>query len=85
MLALAPLILRNVLRNRRRTILTLASSAVSLGLLALLLNIYQGFFYTADASPTEAMRLVCRHKVSIIQPLRKIDVCGSFFFGFNIG
>jgi putative ABC transport system permease protein len=69
MLALAPLILRNVLRNRRRTILTLASSAVSLGLLALLLNIYQAFFYTAAASPTEALRLVCRHKVSIIQPL----------------
>jgi putative ABC transport system permease protein len=69
MLALAPLIFRNVLRNRRRTILTLASSAVSLGLLALLLNIYQAFFYTAAASPTEALRLVCRHKVSIIQPL----------------
>jgi putative ABC transport system permease protein len=69
MLALAPLILRNVLRNRRRTILTVASSAVSLSLLALLLNIYQAFFYTASASPTEARRLVCRHKVSIIQPL----------------
>jgi putative ABC transport system permease protein len=69
MLALVPLIFRNVLRNRRRTILTLASSAVSLGLLALLLNIYQAFFFTAAASPTEALRLVCRHKVSIIQPL----------------
>ena len=41
MLKLAPLILRNVMRNRRRTLLTLASTAVSLGLLALLLNIYQ--------------------------------------------
>jgi putative ABC transport system permease protein len=69
MLTLLPLIFRNVLRNRRRTILTLASSAVSLGLLALLLNIYQAFFFTADSSPAEAMRLVCRHKVSIIQPL----------------
>ncbi len=69
MLGLIPLIFRNVLRNRRRTILTLASSAVSLGLLALLLNIYQGFFYTPDASPAEAKRLICRHKVSLIQPL----------------
>ena len=69
MLKLAPLILRNVTRNRRRTLLTLASSAVSLGLLALLLAIYQGFFFGDDASPTEAMRLVCRHKVSLIQPL----------------
>jgi putative ABC transport system permease protein len=69
MLGLAPLILRNVLRNRRRTLLTLASSAVSLGLLALLLAIYQGFFHGDDASPTEAMRMVTRHKVSLIQPL----------------
>jgi len=69
MLKLAPLILRNVLRNRRRTLLTLASSAVSLGLLALLLAIYQGFFHGDDASPTEAMRMITRHKVSLIQPL----------------
>jgi putative ABC transport system permease protein len=69
MLTLLPLIFRNVLRNRRRTILTLASSAISLGLLALLLAIYQGYFHGEDASPAEARRLVCRHKVSIIQPL----------------
>jgi putative ABC transport system permease protein len=69
MLTLLPLIFRNVLRNRRRTLLTLTSSAISLGLLALLLAIYQGFFHGGDASPIEAMRLVCRHKVSIIQPL----------------
>jgi putative ABC transport system permease protein len=69
MFSLLPLIFRNVLRNRRRTLLTLASSAVSLGLLALLLAIYQGFFHGDDASPIEAKRLVCRHKVSIIQPL----------------
>jgi putative ABC transport system permease protein len=63
------LIVRNVLRNRRRTLLTLASAAVSLGLLALLVAMYQSFFYGDDASPSEAMRLVCRHKVSLIQPL----------------
>jgi len=44
MLRLAPLILRNVSRNRRRSLLTLASTAVSLALLALLVALYQGSF-----------------------------------------
>jgi putative ABC transport system permease protein len=69
MLRLGPLILRNVLRNRRRTLLTLASTAVSLALLALLVAIYQGFFYDEPASPSEAMRLICRHRVSLTHPL----------------
>src|SRR5687767_3613305 len=69
MLRLGPLILRNVLRNRRRSLLTLASTAVSLGLLALLVALYQGFFYDEPASPSEAMRLICRHRVSLTQPL----------------
>ena len=69
MLRLGPLILRNVLRNRRRTILTLASTAVSLALLALLIAIYQGFFYGDPTSSTEALRLICRHRVSLAQPL----------------
>ncbi|HWE92819.1 MAG TPA: FtsX-like permease family protein [Tepidisphaeraceae bacterium] len=69
MLKLGPLILRNVLRNRRRSILTLASTAVSLALLALLAAMYQGFFYDAPASPSEARRLICRHRVSLTQSL----------------
>jgi putative ABC transport system permease protein len=69
MLRLGPLILRNVLRNRRRSILTLASTAVSLALLALLIAIYQGFFYGEPTSPSEALRLICRHRVSLTQAL----------------
>ena len=69
MLRLGPLILRNVLRNRRRSILTLASTAVSLALLALLIALYQGFFFDEPASPSEAMRLICRHRVSLTQQL----------------
>ena len=69
MLRLAPLILRNVLRNRRRSLLTLASTAVSLALLALLIALYQGFFYDEPASPSEARRLICRHRVSLTQSL----------------
>jgi putative ABC transport system permease protein len=69
MFHLGGLIFRNILRNRRRTLLTLASTAVSLALLSLLLALYQGFFHGDDASPSEALRLICRHRVSLTQPL----------------
>ena len=69
MLRLGPLIVRNVLRNRRRSILTLASTAVSLALLSLLTALYQGFFYSEPASPAEARRIICRHRVSLTHPL----------------
>src|ERR1700761_4351047 len=69
MLRLAPLVIRNVLRNRRRSILTLASTAVSLTLLTLLFSIYQSFFHGEDNSPSEAYRIVCRHRVSLTQNL----------------
>jgi putative ABC transport system permease protein len=69
MFHLGSLIFRNILRNRRRTLLTLASTAISLALLSLLLALYQGFFYGEDTSPSEALRLVCRHRVSLTQPL----------------
>lgn len=69
MLRLAPLIVRNVLRNRRRTLLTLASTAISLSLLAMLFAIFQGFFYGDDLSPSEPLRLICRHRVSLTQTL----------------
>jgi putative ABC transport system permease protein len=65
----ASLIFRNVFRNRRRSVLTLASMAVSLALLSLLIALYQGFFYGEDASPSQALRIVCRHRVSLTQSL----------------
>lgn len=69
MFRLASLIFRNVLRNRRRTLLTLASTAISLALLSLLVAMYQSFFHGDDSSPSEALRLVARHRVSLTQPL----------------
>jgi putative ABC transport system permease protein len=69
MFHLGPLVFRNVLRNRRRSLLTLASTAISLALLALLAAIYQGFFYGEPSSPSEALRLICRHRVSLTQSL----------------
>jgi putative ABC transport system permease protein len=69
MLRLGPLILRNVFRNRRRMLLRLASTAVSLGLLSLLLALYQAFFYAEPVTPWESRWLVTRHRVSLTQPL----------------
>src|SRR5438552_4058071 len=69
MLRLGPLIVRNVLRNRRRSVLTLASTAISLAVLGLLVALYQGFFFAEQSSPSEALRLITRHKVSLTQSL----------------
>lgn len=69
MFRLAPLVLRNILRNRRRSLLTLASAAVSLGLLALMAAMYQGFYHAEDSSPSEARRIIVRHRVSLTQVL----------------
>ena len=69
MLRLGPLIVRNVLRNRRRSLLTLASTAVSLAVLGLMVALYQGFFFAEQTSPSEALRLIARHKVSLTNPL----------------
>jgi putative ABC transport system permease protein len=65
MLRLGSLVVRNVLRNRRRSLLTLASAAVSLAVLGFLVALYQGFFFAAQSSPSEALRLIARHKVSL--------------------
>lgn len=81
MFKLIPLILRNVLRNRRRSFLTLASMTISLAVLGFLLALYQGFFFAEQSSPSEALRLVSRHKVSLanslpashLGPIRGID------------
>jgi putative ABC transport system permease protein len=69
MFRLGPLILRNVFRNRRRSLLTLASTAISLGLLALLAAMYQGFFYGEPTTPWESRWLITRHRVSLTQLL----------------
>ena len=63
-----PFILKNCWRNRRRTLLTVASVGVSICLLGVLLAIYHAFYYS---QPTEwqALRLVTRNKVSLAFPM----------------
>jgi putative ABC transport system permease protein len=59
---------RNTLRNRRRSLLTISSIAVSLCLLGILIAIYHALFY-GQATPGQALRLVVRHRVSLGQPV----------------
>ena len=59
---------KNSLRNRRRSILTISSIAVSLCLLGVLIAIYHALFYS-QATPGAALRLVTRHRVSLGQPI----------------
>lgn len=63
------LILRNSLRDRRRSALTVVSIAVSFFLLALLLALYRSLFYGAGTTPGQAKRLVVHHKIALTQNL----------------
>ena len=59
---------KNAWRNRRRTLLTISSIAVSLCLLGVLIAIYHAMFYS-QATPGAAIRLVTRHRVSLGQAI----------------
>ena len=63
-----PLTFKNLLRNRRRSILTILSLTVSLFLVGVLLSIYAAFFQQ-EVSEEQALRLVTRHRVSLTQAL----------------
>src|SRR5262245_25407289 len=63
-----PLILKNVWRNVRRTILTIVSIGVSMCLLGVMIWLYYSF-YLSDPTPDQALRLVTRHRVSLAQTL----------------
>jgi putative ABC transport system permease protein len=63
------LIWKNAVRNRRRSLLTIASIAASFCLLGVLGAIYQALFNTPDTSPTSARRLVTRNRISLAQVL----------------
>jgi putative ABC transport system permease protein len=64
MLRYLPLMLKNCWRNRRRTILTIASIGVSMCLLGVMAGMYHAF-YMSDPDPGEALRLVVRNRVSL--------------------
>ncbi len=68
MLRYAPLVLKNSLRNRRRSVLTILSIAASICLLGVLLAMYQMFYYR-EVSPEQALRLITMNRVSLANPL----------------
>jgi putative ABC transport system permease protein len=58
-----PLILRNSWRNRRRTLLTIASIGVSMCLLGVMIALYSAF-WLSKPQDNQALRLVVRNRVS---------------------
>jgi putative ABC transport system permease protein len=83
---------KNSFRNKRRTLLTIASISVSLFLLGMLFAIYHVFFLR-EGTPSSALRLITRNRVSLTfslpeyyeEKIRKIpgvvEVCPSSWFG----
>jgi putative ABC transport system permease protein len=63
-----PFAFKNSLRNKRRTILTIASISVSLFLLGMLIAVYHAFYHRAGP-PEQALRLAMRNRVSLAFPL----------------
>jgi putative ABC transport system permease protein len=63
-----PLIFKNALRNRRRSLLTICSIAASFCLLGVLFAMYQALFL-AEPTPAQARRLITRNRVSLTQTM----------------
>lgn len=59
-----PFAFKNLLRNKRRTILTVLSISVSLFLLGVLLAVYAAFYHR-PMPPGSALRLITRNKISL--------------------
>src|SRR4051794_3305200 len=68
MLRYLPLILKNCWRNRRRTVLTIASIGISMCLLGVMMTMYHAF-YLSEPKAEEARRLVVRNRVSLTVPI----------------
>jgi len=64
-MTLTRFVTKNAFRNLRRSILTVLSIGFSLLLLTLMISIYRNFYLT-KGSEESALRLVTRHKVSLV-------------------
>jgi putative ABC transport system permease protein len=67
-MTLTSFVAKSAFRNKRRSVLTVASIAFSLLLLCIMLCIWRTF-YIDKGAPDSALRIVTRHKVSIANPL----------------
>ena len=68
MLRYIPLVFKSSMRNRRRSVLTILSIGVSLSLLGVLMAVYYAFYFS-DPTPDQALRIVVRNKVSLVNYL----------------
>lgn len=66
MIRYLPLMIKNGLRNKRRSVLTISSVAASMCLLGVLFALYQALF-NAPPPTGQALRLITYHKVSLAQ------------------
>ena len=64
------MILRNSLRNRLRSVLTILSFAASLCLMGLLAALANAMFLR-EATPEQALRLIVRNRVSLANPIQR--------------
>lgn len=64
MLRLLPLILKNSLRSKRRSILTILSVTMSFTLLGVLFAMYNALYFS-DPTPSQALRLITRNRISL--------------------
>lgn len=64
LLRFGPLIMKNALRNKRRSLLTVLSISISICLLATMFSLYWSFFLR-DAAADQALRLITIDRVSI--------------------
>src|SRR3984957_8690863 len=63
-MTLSRFVTKSAFRNKRRSILTVASIAFSLLLLSIMLSVWRGF-YIDKGAPDSALRIMTRHKVSL--------------------
>ena len=63
-MTLTRFITKSAFRNKRRSLLTVASISVSLVLLSIMLSIWRSF-YIDKGAPDSALRIMTRHKVSL--------------------
>jgi putative ABC transport system permease protein len=64
MLRLLPLIFKNSLRSKRRSILTILSVTMSFTLLGVLFAMYNALYFE-DPTPSQALRLITRNRISL--------------------
>src|SRR5437588_11365750 len=63
-MTLTRFVTKNAFRNKRRSVLTVASIGFSLLLLTVMMTIWHAF-YMSEGSAESAQRLITRHKVSL--------------------